>query len=231
MTNNHCFCISCAPLWKFREASLADSSSAPFLRVRIFPQWALIAASKHLLRLRKFILIPASLFTNCTNLMELTSPATARRFLITATTIPVASQTNEVSTKISISVKVKAVTKTARKWQVYRNKCLIRAKQLTRALSFVDSLGREHRGKKGDYLVESDAGTRRIWPRQLFEDSHVSMEPKATTQSVPAAPARKARRNTSGPQRIGPKGTKDFLCAKPASHSRTLAVNSLRYNI
>jgi hypothetical protein len=63
-----------------------------------------------------------------------------------------------------------------RKWQVYRNRYLIKAKQLTRALVFVDPLGREHRGKKGDYLVESDGGTRRIWPRALFEDSHVPMQ-------------------------------------------------------
>ncbi len=123
------------------------------------------------------------------------------------------------------------MTKTARKWQVYRNKCLIRAKQLTRALTFVDSLGREHRGKKGDYLVESDAGTRRIWPRQLFEDSHVCMEPVDLHSGVSTPVLRKRDRNPSIPKRIGPKGTKDIPCAKPASQPRTLAVNSLRYNM
>ena len=123
------------------------------------------------------------------------------------------------------------MTKASRKWKVYRNKCLIRAKQLTRALTFVDSLGREHRGKKGDYLVETDGGTRRIWPRQLFEDSHVCMEPVDPHSVAFPQALRKGARNPRIAQRIGPKGTKDIHCAKPASQPRTLAVNSLRYNI
>jgi hypothetical protein len=62
-------------------------------------------------------------------------------------------------------------------WQVYRTRFLIRAKQLTEPLVFQDALGREHRGQKGDYLVESSDGTRRIAPRKIFEDVYVPMGP------------------------------------------------------
>jgi hypothetical protein len=69
------------------------------------------------------------------------------------------------------------VDKAASKWQVYRTRFLIRAKQLTKPLEFVDVLGREHRGKRGDYLVEMANGTQRIAPRRLFEDVYVVMDP------------------------------------------------------
>lgn len=62
-------------------------------------------------------------------------------------------------------------------WQIYRTRFLIRAKQLTEPLSFVDALGREHRGEPGDYLVESSDGLRRIAPREIFEDVYVPMGP------------------------------------------------------
>jgi len=52
---------------------------------------------------------------------------------------------------------------------------LIRAKQLTEPLIFVDALGREHCGHAGDYLVESSDGTRRIAPKEIFEDIYVAM--------------------------------------------------------
>ena len=52
---------------------------------------------------------------------------------------------------------------TGSEWQIYRTRFLIRAKQLSEPLSFVDALGREHCGQKGDYLVESSDGTRRIY--------------------------------------------------------------------
>ena len=62
-------------------------------------------------------------------------------------------------------------------WQLYRTRFLIRAKQLTEPLTFVDPLGREHRGDKGDYLVESSDGTQRIAKREIFEDIYVAMGP------------------------------------------------------
>lgn len=60
-------------------------------------------------------------------------------------------------------------------WNVYRTRFLIKAKQLTQAMVFVDALGREHRGQKGDYLMESFDGMRRIAPRKFFEDAYVLM--------------------------------------------------------
>ncbi len=69
------------------------------------------------------------------------------------------------------------VGKNEREWKVYRTRFLIRATQLTEPLSFLDGLGREHHGCVGDYLVESSDGTRRIAPREIFEDIYVAMGP------------------------------------------------------
>ena len=67
--------------------------------------------------------------------------------------------------------------KTGSEWQIYRTRFLIRAKQLSEPLVFVDALGREHCGQKGDYLVESSDGTRRIAHRAIFEDVYVAIAP------------------------------------------------------
>ena len=69
-------------------------------------------------------------------------------------------------------------------WNVYRTRFLIKARQLTEPLSFMDILGREHRGKIGDYLVESSDGTLRIAPREIFEDVYVALESKTKPWSV-----------------------------------------------
>lgn len=63
-------------------------------------------------------------------------------------------------------------------WQTYRTRFLIRAKQLTEPLMFVDALGHEHNGYVGDYLVESSDGTCRVAPREIFEDIYVPMGAK-----------------------------------------------------
>lgn len=60
-------------------------------------------------------------------------------------------------------------------WKTYRTRFLVKAKQLSSALSFTDHLGRQHCGRKGDYLVESFDGVLSIAPRQIFEDVYVSM--------------------------------------------------------
>jgi len=60
-------------------------------------------------------------------------------------------------------------------WKSYRTRFLVNAKQLNSTLSFVDHLGRQHRGRKGDYLVESSDGVISIAPRRIFEDIYVLM--------------------------------------------------------
>jgi hypothetical protein len=60
-------------------------------------------------------------------------------------------------------------------WKTYRTRFLVKAKQLNSTLSFVDSLGRQHSGRKGDYLVESSDGVVSIAPRRIFEDIYVAM--------------------------------------------------------
>jgi hypothetical protein len=60
-------------------------------------------------------------------------------------------------------------------WTTYRTRFLVKAKQLSSSLSFTDSLGRQHSGRKGDYLVESSDGVLRIAPRRFFEDVYVPL--------------------------------------------------------
>jgi hypothetical protein len=58
-------------------------------------------------------------------------------------------------------------------WNVYRTRFLVRAKQLTEFVEFTDTLGRQHSGRPGDYLVQSSEGVLRVAPREIFEDVYV----------------------------------------------------------
>ena len=72
-------------------------------------------------------------------------------------------------------------------WNVYRTRFLVRACQLTEPLTFTDSLGREHAGEPGDYLVETYPGIRRITSQKLFEDIYVPLSPPVpAVQECPA---------------------------------------------
>lgn len=62
-------------------------------------------------------------------------------------------------------------------WNIYRTRFLIKAKQLTEPMVFVDALGREQSGKPGDYLIEASDGRRSIQRREIFEDIYVAMGP------------------------------------------------------
>jgi hypothetical protein len=76
-------------------------------------------------------------------------------------------------------------------WKTYRTRFLIKARQLTEPLVFVDALGREHRGSSGDYLIESSDGCRSIQRRAIFEDIYVPLGPANQPEGsgLPAAPA------------------------------------------
>jgi hypothetical protein len=71
-------------------------------------------------------------------------------------------------------------------WKTYRTRFLIKAKQLSSSLSFVDHLGRQHCGRKGDYLVESSDGVLSIAPRRIFEDIYVpmSLSPESSSKEL-----------------------------------------------
>jgi hypothetical protein len=81
------------------------------------------------------------------------------------------------------AIETKAAETKTSQWQTYRTRFLVKAKQLSSSLVFTDSLGRQHSGRKGDYLVESSDGVLSIAPRQIFEDVYVSM-PRAKTESA-----------------------------------------------
>jgi hypothetical protein len=74
-------------------------------------------------------------------------------------------------------------------WSTYRTRFLVNAKQLTTSLTFTDALGRQHSGRKGDYLVESD-GVLRIQPRHIFEDVYVPLQDRQdqTSHQLSAPP-------------------------------------------
>jgi len=75
-------------------------------------------------------------------------------------------------------------------WKIYRTRFLVRAKQLTESLTFTDTLGREHSGGPGDYLVEFCEGMLRIAPQEIFEDVYVVMHQEpCQTAPHPAAQA------------------------------------------
>jgi hypothetical protein len=83
-------------------------------------------------------------------------------------------------------------------WKTYRTRFLVKAKQLNSNFSFVDALGRQHSGRKGDYLVESADGVVSIAPRRIFEDIYVPMMadeclPQACVENVPRPPRKMAQ--------------------------------------
>lgn len=80
------------------------------------------------------------------------------------------------------------VKKNSAPWKIYRTRFLIKARQLSEPLVFIDTLGREHSGKPGDYLVESSDGARRIAPRLIFEDVYVAMGPADESWPSPRQP-------------------------------------------
>ncbi|MFY9742721.1 MAG: hypothetical protein WAK21_12005 [Candidatus Sulfotelmatobacter sp.] len=67
--------------------------------------------------------------------------------------------------------------KAANSWITYRTRFLVKAKQLTTSLTFTDVLGRQHSGRKGDYLAEFSDGVLRILSREFFEDVYVPILP------------------------------------------------------
>jgi hypothetical protein len=89
-------------------------------------------------------------------------------------------------------------------WITYRTRFLVKAKQLSTSLTFTDVLGRQHSGRKGDYLVESSDGVLRIAPRQIFEDIYVPLQAgEDQTPDRPGTPPpyQSLLQNDASPQR------------------------------
>jgi len=90
-------------------------------------------------------------------------------------------------------------------WQTYRTRFTVRARILTAPLSFVDALGREQIGKRGDYLVESN-GMVTITSRHIFEDVYVALD--STQARVETAALGRRQENSDSPPRKSPISTK-----------------------
>lgn len=105
-------------------------------------------------------------------------------------------------------------------WNVYRTRFLVRARQLTEPLAFTDSLGREHCGQPGDYLVEFSGGIRRITSQALFEDIYVALSPAQfgpASTTVPDLPSRSLVPHSSNSVLSSPN------CSVADDHRRALA--------
>jgi len=103
-------------------------------------------------------------------------------------------------------------------WQTYRTRFTVRARILTAPLSFVDALGREQNGKRGDYLVESN-GMVTIASRNIFEDVYIALDPSQASAETTGVGRRE--QNSSGPPRKSPISTKKSGYF-PASRRRSL---------
>ena len=103
-------------------------------------------------------------------------------------------------------------------WQTYRTRFTIRARILSAPLSFVDALGREQSGKRGDYLVESN-GMVTITPRHIFEDVYVPLD--AVQARVETDALGRREQKFDGPPRKSPISTtkRPFF---PASRRRSV---------
>lgn len=97
-------------------------------------------------------------------------------------------------------------------WKTYRTRFLVKAKKLNYSLTFTDPLGRQHCGRKGDYLVESSDGVISIAPCQIFEDVYVPMS--SSDKLAPTQPARRARRTALKQIRCEPLHVEKMLAAK-----------------
>jgi hypothetical protein len=91
-------------------------------------------------------------------------------------------------------------------WKTYRTRFLVKAKQLSASLSFVDALGRQHSGRKGDYLVESSDGVVSIAPRQIFEDIYVAINAAERDGTADAAAGTAASGQRKLPQSCRDRG-------------------------
>ena len=85
-------------------------------------------------------------------------------------------------------------------WQTYRTRFTIRARILSAPLSFVDALGRDQNGKRGDYLVESN-GMVTITPCHIFEDVYVAMDQGFAGSRQPKADGPPRKSPISTPKR------------------------------
>lgn len=94
-------------------------------------------------------------------------------------------------------------------WTVYRTRFLVRARQLTEPLVFMDALGREHSGEAGDYLVESAEGCFRITARKIFEDVYVPLAPSSPIAPVQPGTLEAAFRSTANRDRARPYGYRE----------------------
>jgi len=187
-------------------------SEAPFHRIsrapRISHKNSAIQCSNNSSLLRCFLHVAprksaAIFFLNCTKNTELTRARFARTVTFAFIKIKSSRPGHTGGRSHSNFTQKDAYTgqraMKSEQWKTYRTRFLVKAKQLSSSLSFVDHLGRQHCGRKGDYLVESSDGVLSIAPRRIFEDIYVPMslsqepgigEPSLAEDSLTEKPVR-----------------------------------------
>lgn len=188
-------------LWRIRLPTLADFSKhlksfrePQFLR----EEWA---ASQPSLQPHTRGMLVGRNFLNCTKNIELTGARFARTFsfaLQEKSRKHTSRWAGESSADKRLHQRIRARHMKSDQWKTYRTRFLVKAKRLNANLSFVDHLGRQHAGCKGDYLVESSEGVISIAPRQIFEDIYVAMIEEDT--SLHHTQIREARVSRKAPQ-------------------------------
>jgi len=199
-------------LWKTRLASVTDFSLSNSSSNNNHEWRALNAFAQNFLHRLLLPLRKAILSRGCTKVVELTATFSTSKFLFAFThsrfssKVAASSESNfrrvveQITSILPPPKRLDYVRKASAAWKLYRTRFLIRAKQLTEPFDFVDGLGREHRGQKGDYLVESSDGTQRIAKKEIFEDIYVAMGPasqKWRSLSEPKSLSDVSRRRTS----------------------------------
>jgi hypothetical protein len=147
---------------------------------------------------------------HCTKVMELTPPSPLRTFTYTSSKklAPLAPSPVIYVSKNEKKIphdRSEPIGNLDNDWQTYRTRFTIRARILSAPLSFVDALGREQNGKRGDYLVESN-GMVTITSRHIFEDVYVALDPAQTSAETIALGGRE--QNSGSPPRKSPISTK-----------------------
>ena len=231
MKSGHVLHFLCAPCGKSARSHRV-LSCASSVACRNSPAARLSAVCSSIILIFANLRASLHFFFKCTKVMELTSHLRARRFVLTPQR-PLRQFGNHRLPKPKSQLTWwTLVNKIVDEWNVYRSRFLIRAKRLKAPLVFVDAMGQEHRGKKGDYLVESCSGLQRIWPRRLFENAHVPLN--TADFGSPALAWVSAVQSDQATSRISESPSplrKNADCGKASARSRIPAVNSLRYNI
>jgi hypothetical protein len=200
-------------LWTIRLPTVADFFSSAGRSKKHSWEAARRTASRAFLNSHRDIKSAAEIILNCTKNTELTREPFARTFSFALTqnvqlsSGPKRQQEAAASSRHRANSATGFRTMKSMEWKTYRTRFLVKARKLNYSLTFTDPLGRQHCGRKGDYLVESSDGVISIAPRQIFEDVYVPM-----SAPVEAAADQRVKELGLAPVRARATNSKQIRC-------------------